>query len=672
MKKSKFLPWIVVAVFAAWVIAGLRPPTEKDFHARDFGKLPVLQDGRIQPLDSVARNSLRQLRNKQSVSLGGLKQMSASEWLMEVLMKPDAADERKVFRIDNDEVKSLLKLPAAEKYFSFSQIETNYSELEKEGRRVDQIESKHRSAFENQTVKLYAAVALYERLKVTLMPPGTDDFAAELKAYEAAIVPGAAAVNAQQQGKSYDTNAFTAIIGYLARYNQAAQFGTGLFVPPANPGHKRSDWKNIGTVLMEAVRGTPLPPAASAFAGMASAYRQNKPAEFNQSLAQYRLWLDEKMAPEVKKGAEEFAFNFVDPFYKAAWIYVAALLAGLVFLMTWSEWIRKSAFNLIVLAWVLHTIGLLARMYLEKRPPVTNLYSSAVFIGWGAVLLGLVLERIYRIGIGVIVAALIGFVTQVIALNLAIGGDTMEMMRAVLDSNFWLATHVVTVTIGYSAMFVAGILAVIYVIVGVFTPRLGYVLTKNGVVALTALAVPTMGLKGAAVVGAGLSNEIGKITISQALSKMIYGVTCLATLFSFVGTVLGGIWADQSWGRFWGWDPKENGALLIVLWCAVMLHARWGGLVRERGIAVLAIVGNIITSWSWFGVNMLGVGLHAYGFMDSAFKWLVLFVLSQAALIALGLLPLNMWKSFQGRGTPPSVPKGSDGTSGTALATPKS
>jgi hypothetical protein len=129
---------------------------------------------------------------------------------------------------------------------------------------------------------------------------------------------------------------------------------------------------------------------------------------------------------------------------------------------------------------------------------------------------------------------------------------------------------------------------------------------------------------------------------------------CFATLFSFVGTVLGGIWADQSWGRFWGWDPKENGALIIVLWNALILHARWGGLVRERGLMNMAIFGNIVTAWSWFGVNMLGIGLHSYGFMDAAFKWLMLFNASQIALIGLGLLPQRLWRS--GGGNPPDAP----------------
>ena len=130
---------------------------------------------------------------------------------------------------------------------------------------------------------------------------------------------------------------------------------------------------------------------------------------------------------------------------------------------------------------------------------------------------------------------------------------------------------------------------------------------------------------------------------------MVYGVICFALLFSFVGTVLGGIWADQSWGRFWGWDPKENGALLIVLWCAIILHARWGGYIRRRGLMIMAIFGNVITAFSWFGVNMLGVGLHSYGFMNKAFPWLMAFVASQLAADGPGRPATQDWRSFRNR-----------------------
>jgi cytochrome c biogenesis factor len=136
---------------------------------------------------------------------------------------------------------------------------------------------------------------------------------------------------------------------------------------------------------------------------------------------------------------------------------------------------------------------------------------------------------------------------------------------------------------------------------------------------------------------------------SKSLSGMVYGIIAFSLFFSFVGTVLGGIWADQSWGRFWGWDPKENGALLIVLWCAIILHARWGGFARERGIMTMAIFGNVITSLSWFGVNMLGVGLHSYGFMDKAFWALSGFIASQLALMALAMAPRQFWKGKAAR-----------------------
>jgi ABC-type transport system involved in cytochrome c biogenesis permease subunit len=245
------------------------------------------------------------------------------------------------------------------------------------------------------------------------------------------------------------------------------------------------------------------------------------------------------------------------------------------------------------------------------------------------------------------VAGLAGFVTLLIAHNLAIGGDTMEMMRAVLDTNFWLATHVVTVTLGYASTFVAGALAIAYILLGIFTPLLTQKLAPRNA---GAQPKPASSRGNEAQTSFPQPSTLNpQPDLGTALAKMVYGIVCFATLFSFVGTVLGGIWADQSWGRFWGWDPKENGALLIVLWNAIILHARWGKLVQERGLMNLAIFGNIITAFSWFGVNMLGIGLHSYGFMDAAFKWLMLFNVTQVALILLGLLPLKLWRSFQPR-----------------------
>ena len=132
--------------------------------------------------------------------------------------------------------------------------------------------------------------------------------------------------------------------------------------------------------------------------------------------------------------------------------------------------LRNSAYYLTIIVFLCHTFGLAARMYIEGRPPVTNLYSSALFIGWGAVLLCLGTEKYIRLGIASAMGSLIGFGSLIIAQSLSMDsslnptGDTMEMMRAVLDSNFWLATHVVIITIGYSTTFLGGFLGIAFVI----------------------------------------------------------------------------------------------------------------------------------------------------------------------------------------------------------------
>jgi ABC-type transport system involved in cytochrome c biogenesis permease subunit len=608
---KKWIPPILTAVMAVWVFSSLYQPAETGFHTREFGRLPVLMDGRFQPFDSVARNSLLQIHAKQTLSIAESNQtVSATEWLLGVMMKPEQAEGQRIFRIDNGEVLAMLKLPEAQKYYSLNELRPSLDEIQKQAERIDGIDGSKRSVFETQLMKLYAALSLYQRLELSVKPPDTDDLAADLAEYQQSMTAGIAAVSARAAGQKYDQVAFVKFMGFLSGFQTVAEYALPNIIPPADSPGRQDAWENMGTNLMQAARTGQISVPALDYAAMVSAWRAGRPADFNQAVAHYRIWLADHFPSQARKAGQEFLFSTMEPFYKAMVIYVLALVLALCSWVNMSDWLRRSAFYLIALAWVIHTFGLVFRMYLEGRPPVTNLYSSAIFIGWGAVILGMILEKIYRDGIGCVVAGFAGFVTLIIAHNLALSGDTMEMMRAVLDTNFWLATHVVTVTLGYASTFVAGFLAIIYILRGLFTTS--------------------------------LDEQTGK-----SLSRMVYGIVCFATLFSFTGTVLGGIWADQSWGRFWGWDPKENGALLIVLWNAAILHARWGGLVRERGLMIMAVMGNIVTSWSWFGVNMLGIGLHSYGFTEAAFRWLLIFVASQITIILLALAPRELWRSFR-------------------------
>lgn len=648
---KKYIPYLLPALFLGWVFMVLKPaPRPEGFQTAEFGKLPVLLNGRFQPLDSVARNSLLVLSGRQTVRVEPAgpgerpKKLLAIEWLMELQMKPETADQRKVFRIDHPEVLSLLNLSEFEtapgqtrrkraKYFALNQLTPRLAEFSEQADRIalreraERLEPSQRNPFQKQVMKLYQNMALFQGLKNSLQPEGADDFAKDLEQYQASIAPGIAAIRQQQAGEGYDTNAFNSLLRLMGPYQRMARFPyqsmVPLLVPPAHPNPARDNWETVGTNLMQTVWSGRVHPAVQFYSQMSSAYRHGDPATFNRTVKQYQDWLSSNFQPEFKKGRQESFFNTLAPFYKSLVIYVLAFILACLSWLNMSPLLNRTSFHLIMVALLIHTVGLVFRMYLEGRPPVTNLYSSAIFIGWGAVILGLVLEAFYHDGIGSVTASCVGFVTLVIAHNLALGGDTMEMLRAVLDTNFWLATHVVAVTLGYAATFVAGFLAILYIVRGALTRSLSAASAK-------------------------------------ALVRMVYGVVCFATLFSFVGTVLGGIWADQSWGRFWGWDPKENGALLIVIWNAAFLHARWGKLFPERYQMAMPVFGNIVTSFSWFGVNMLGIGLHSYGFMDQAFKWLLAFDISQLLIIALAFLPLRYWRSFRPSGPDTTSPPRSE------------
>ena len=621
MKKimQKWFPPLLMTLMAVWFFGGMQPAKDKDFAFQEFGRLPITANGRVIPFDTLARNSLLQIRGKQTANLepwkawnANPKIIPATEWLAYVMMKPAVADAWPVFRVDHPDLISLLKLPDKDeakhqdgKHYSWNQIAGSVEALNHEAERCEKIEAATRNAYERSVVKLYEQRVLYTSLENSLQPEDAQNWPAELAHFESIIPDSITAVRAQQAGEKFDQALFSEFAGYLQRFEYMSRLTTPLVLPPNTAG---GEWRPMGAALLDVPHGVPLDDRMRAYARLAGALAADKPDDFNGALKDLFSSLTPQYSTDMAKVRAEVFFNQMQPFYYAMVMYVLAGVLAFFFWFNLSETLRRSAVWLIALALFIHTTGLLYRMILEGRPPVTNLYSSAIFIGWGAVILGLVLEYFHKNGIGSVVSAGMGFVTLLIAHNLATEGDTMEMMRAGLDTNFWLATHVVVVTLGYASTYVAGFLSVIYVVRGVFTKTLDQTTTKS-------------------------------------LARMVYGIICFATLFSFVGTVLGGIWADQSWGRFWGWDPKENGALIIVLWNAMILHLRWGGIVRERGLMVFAIGGNIVTAWSWFGVNMLGIGLHSYGFTDAAFKWLSAFVLSQLLLILFGSLPLRLWRS---------------------------
>ena len=606
---KRFVPIIVPLLAAIWIAGNWWPAksSRDEFDLNKFGKLPVLVGGRIKPLDTVARNSLLIIHSKQELPLDNGRRLTATQWLADTLFKSEAADQYPVFVVQNAEVLGLFGWEQTDrKYFSFAEFVPFLKQIDDQGEQSEKLEAVQRSAYQSAILNLRNSLVLYQRLKNSLQPEGAQNFSAELSSFAESIPGAAKAAQQRQNGEPFDKSKLNDVAELMQRYDKLSELAYILAVPP----RARTDqWRSVGSALLESLGSGEIHPIVTEYAAIGDAYRAAERAMFNDHVDVVMNWFAKERPEAAKRTSFEFLFNRLQPFSQSMALYVLAFLLACFSWLGWSHVLNRSAFYILLLALAIHTFGLVSRMYLQERPPVTNLYSSAIFIGWGAVIVALILERIFRDGIGAACAGAIGFITLIIAHHLAGSGDTLEMLQAVLDTNIWLATHVVAITTGYSAMFLAGMLAIIYVIRGVFTKSL-------------------------------------KKETATSLARMTYGVVCFATLFSFVGTVLGGIWADQSWGRFWGWDPKENGAVLIVLWCAITLHARWGGYIRQRGLMMMAIFGNVVTSFSWFGVNMLGVGLHSYGFMQKAFPWLVGFIISQLALIAVASIPLERWRSF--------------------------
>jgi ABC-type transport system involved in cytochrome c biogenesis permease subunit len=774
-----FIPAAVVTacvLYLGGVMGRMKPKDNYDIDT--FAKLPVLDGGRIKPLDSVARVWLRKISHKSDFVDEKGNEHPAIRWYLDTLgAEPtdmsEPAWQYPIIRIESDQVIHELKLPMREGLrYSWKEIFEKFDDIRD---RSDKIMAKKRGGkpLEPAEVKMLdlaekmdllmkvarGAGADTEKAQFHLVPPlpGSETWQSYAKVrrdiddetYTAAVKAARTRVAAQPGGWDQVADEFLIQKFFGAAANQIPPQNKNMFLQMAKDGDPKKFPPDFRDKVLSAITGL-VPqadqddlrakyeadkkardtsnPGMAEWDNLINLRKAKKFTEWNEAVAKYRDDHAGLITAQKKAHlAVELNYNRFAPFLRCIGLYVIAFLLSVFgFAFKAAEWpqlgeaIRKSSIGVLLLAFLVHVVGLFVRMDLMNYTLVfvTNLYSSAIFIGAGCVALGLVLERLFPIGIAAIVASVLGVATTIVAHNLATE-DTLEMMEAVLDTNFWLATHVTTVTLGYTATFVAGFLAAAYAFLMfcsvvrdsfhtpgppspdrlfaygaaslgiVFLPMsIGWVLfdalgkfevipgilgelTRYAMIAVAGvyfvvLLVSRAGADGVDAHGKPVPTPVPKFAqpvvamgltpnLTKVLGQMIYGVIAFATVLSFIGTVLGGIWADQSWGRFWGWDPKENGAVLIVLWNALILHARWCGLVKTRGIAVLAILGNIITAWSWFGTNQLGIGLHAYGFDTRLADGCTNFWFSMSVIAAIGLIPSRFWS-----GTPAASPVSAD------------
>ena len=578
------------------------------------GEIPVMHEGRVKPLDTVARNTLQLLSNRTSVEMPETEQgpngkISATQWLLAAMADSDWVGDAPVFRIDAREVLDLFDLTRRSGHrYTLNELQGGREALQKQIAKARELLPEERTFFQKKCAEINRKLMVYDVIRFaydTPVPPRIDG--ADEEARQEAIEQLRLTI---QRSRLLDNEHPPAVI--------PPQQGAPVDQVSAGPAN---EWQSLYSAVTRAMvarmfegrEGQPAyqpNPAIFPFLELLAVV-DGQPSEFNGKLKEYKSAI--RSFPVVKETAGKADFeawyNGFNPTSISRWLYLLAIVLSFISFLAWRSGLNQFVSWLLLGTLILHTFAIGARIWLTGRPPVVNLYSSAIFIGWGCVVAGLALEVLFRMGIGNLAAALSGALTLMVAYGLDTG-DTMHVLQAVLDTQFWLSTHVVTVTLGYGATLLAGLLGTCALVhrmwVGRIKPAQQDTKTAAGV--------------------------------QDRLYRMTYGVVCFALFFSFIGTVLGGLWADDSWGRFWGWDPKENGALMIVLWNAAVLHARWDRWIGQRGFALFAIGGNIITAWSWFGTNQLGIGLHSYGFTSGVLMLLGGYVLSQLLLIALGFI----------------------------------
>ena len=498
--------------------------------AFEIGDIPLQDEGRIKPLDTFARNHLLAFYGKRSIKE---LDMGATDWIINLILDPENGRDQKIFNIRNPEVASSLFLDWTNEHkYSFNQITPGLSEQSSMLEMIDQKDASDRTVYEKQ---------LYE------------------------------------------------ISRNILRFEEISYLKALKFIPPSN-NSESGEWLSPFDFIL---KGIPANENQEAILNSLQMYLANRLAgndlEMSSALNRYEMALSTFQGINVKVDnlKKETWMNRVNLFYISLGLYLLSFIFLSISWMIKPILLNRVAYLLLISGTAMHGYGIFLRMQIMERPPVTTLYESVIFVSLIIMTLAVLLEYFRKDGLGIFVGSVSGSVLHYVGFSYAADGDTLGMLVAVLNSNFWLATHVTTITIGYGASLMAGCVGHLYLIQEI------------------------RGVNSASL---------------KSIFNNLFGITLLALFFTLFGTILGGIWADQSWGRFWGWDPKENGALLIVLWQLMMIHMRLSGLAKPKEFALGMALNNIIVALAWFGVNLLQVGLHSYGFDDGVARNLFMFI----------------------------------------------
>lgn len=519
-------------------------------------RLIILEGGRTKPLLTFAREALLTLSGRSRFEIADGVRVEPMPFAISIWLSGRDWSSQPIISLHYPELKQQLGLSLSEKRFSFRDIvgADNFQSLYQEMERVRDLD-------------------------------GTEGFS-ELQEKLNALAGRLSLFQALQSG-----SAFT-VVPHPTDVN-----GTWVSVPEGSLYYADEKWGALNRATVELF---------AAYHAHLMESRQEEPllkdfAAASTAFVDLQRTLSPEVMPLPGKVRAELIYEHYS-FFRWAWIL--CLLSSIVTAVTWSVGRRPGYILGIAGAFaavLLLVIGMGLRIYISGRAPVTNMYETVIWVGFGLIVFSLIFELKYRCRYYLVSGVAFAAVYLILADSVPVILDpTIAPLTAVLRDNFWLTTHVLSVTISYAAFALAF--------------ALGHIVLGRQII-------------------------FGAATVDhKLLHAYIYRVMQVGLLLLTFGVILGGVWANYSWGRFWGWDPKETWSLIAILCYLFVLHGRLVGWWKGFGISVGAVLGFQSVLMCWYGVNfILGAGLHSYGFGAGGDGYVIGFVVAEFAFVGLAL-----------------------------------
>ena len=561
---------------------------------KQWGLLAIQDGGRRKPVDTFARETLIKITGR-STYTSGAKTWQATDFILSMLLDTHDWKSEPMILVSLGELRKQLGLPGEQRHFSFAQL-TALPEL-------------NRLAGEAHALR--KAEKPLSRLQSEVMS------VSERLALFAHVMDGSAFLLVPAPEKATDA----------------------WLVPPE---------------FAQFYNETQFAPVKEKLQAMADSYAHADGFAFSRAANQLRdglRQLSPKIYPEESQLRLEYFYNHWDGFYRAAWCYGIALLLLAIAHLRSRGWIGRSAGDaktnaasprlktssdgaldpprsylkiagvvIAIVGLLFHASGIAMRCLIAGRPPVTNMYESIIWVSFAVSFFGMIFFARYRTPVYLLAALPVSLVALLLVHQMPIAmPSSIDPLVPVLRDNFWLTIHVLTITLSYAA----------------FALAMGF-----GHILLWRYARNPVSARA-----------------DQPMHFWLYRVLQLGVILLAAGTILGGVWANYSWGRFWGWDPKETWALIALLCYILTLHGRLAGWWTQFGLVVASVVCFLAVLMAWYGVNfVLGKGLHSYGFGLGGETYVAGFVIADLLFVAFAIWRYRSTKSSGPPTTPAAVP----------------